>query len=82
MNRKLRGIEIPDCRELTDGVEVFSGNKAVGTLTSVAPSADGSGSIALSLLRHEVANGDEVQIHWNGQSIPAWARALPLDPTP
>lgn len=81
VNRHLRGVEIEGDRAVPNDAEVVSADKVVGRLSTIAGAPAGERSIALALLRREVAPGDDVIVRWNGESAKATVRDLPLDPT-
>ncbi|MDH3397940.1 MAG: hypothetical protein OEM81_08940, partial [Acidimicrobiia bacterium] len=58
--------------------EIFAGGSRVGRLTSVAESLTLRAPVGLALVRREVVPGSEVEVRWEGGSIPATVRQLPL----
>lgn len=73
VNRRLVGVLLDG--PVAPGAGVRSAGKAVGTITSAAPT-DGGGSIGLGILRREVAAGDAVEV--DGLTRPAVVVDLPF----
>lgn len=78
VNRHLRGIVMTRNVLPPDGAEVWNEERQLGVITSVTESLGVMAPIALSLLRHEAAPGDEVEIRWQDATTPAIVRELPL----
>ncbi len=62
------------------GAEVRSGDKAVGSLTSVARSVDLDAQVALAYVGRAVSPPADVDVVWEGGSARARVEALPLVP--
>ena len=80
VNRHLRGVVITRNVLPPEGAQVWSVERAVGTLTSVSESPGIGAPIGLAMLRREVTPGDEVVVRWEGGETPAIVRALPMSP--
>lgn len=78
VNRHLRGLAVTRNVLPPEGAEVWSGDREVGTITSVSESVFVGAPIGLALLRREVDPGDEVEIRWPETSTPAVVRDLPF----
>lgn len=78
VNRLLRGIVIQTNILPPETAEIFAGGSRVGRLTSVAESLTLRAPVGLALVRREVVPGSEVEVRWEGGSIPATVRQLPL----
>lgn len=78
VNRRLMGVRIGTNVIPPAGAQLVVGDRAVGALTSPAESLSLRCPVGLSLVRREVAAGDEVQIRWEGGSAPARVDDLPL----
>lgn len=74
VNRHLERIELSEGTPPPAGAGVFQGEAEVGVLTS--PVAAGHGSIGLSLVRREVAQGDTVQVRAGGSTWSGVVRPL------
>ncbi len=79
VNRHLRGLVVTDNLLPPRGAAVFSGDKEVGLVGSVAESLTLRAPVALALVRREVESGAAVEIRWEGGSVGATAGSLPLD---
>ncbi len=79
VNRRLRGIRLTTNVVPPLGAEVRSGERVVGTLTSVAESLELRAPIGLAMLRREVEAGTKVDLHWAGGSAAAIAHELPFE---
>jgi folate-binding protein YgfZ len=73
VNRSLRSVAVTRNLIPPEGAEVWAGGRLVGSLTSVSESS--TSPIGLGLLRREVGPGDEVEIRWEGGSVPGLVRA-------
>ncbi|HSJ26844.1 MAG TPA: glycine cleavage T C-terminal barrel domain-containing protein [Acidimicrobiia bacterium] len=78
VNRHLRGVAVTRNVIPPEGAVVWAGDREAGPITSVTESVFVGAPIALGLLRHEAAPGDEVEIRWEGGSVPAVVRELPF----
>lgn len=78
VNRHLRGLAVTRNVVPPEGAGVWSGDRQVGTITSVSESVFVGAPIGLSLIRREVEPGDEVEIRWDGGSTPAIVKSLPM----
>ncbi len=78
VNRSLRGLMLTTNVLPPPGAEVTSGGKPVGTFTSPSESLALRAPIGLSLLRREVAAGDEVVLGWGGGEAEAVVADLPM----
>lgn len=76
VNRHLRGLSITRNLLPPEGAAVYAGDREVGAITSVAEGP--LSPIGLALLRREVEPGDEVEVRWDGEGVPAIVRALPF----
>lgn len=78
VNRRLMGVKVATNVIPPSGAELISGDRVVGTLTSPAESLSLRCPVGLSLVRREVEAGSEVELRWNGETIPARVDDLPL----
>ncbi len=79
VNRHLRGLQLESNVLPPLGASVATGDRVVGTLTSLGESLELRAPIGLGLLRREVEPGDQVSIRWDGGSAVARVRELPFD---
>ncbi|MDF1594480.1 MAG: glycine cleavage T C-terminal barrel domain-containing protein [Acidimicrobiia bacterium] len=79
VNRRLRGLVVEENLLPPRGAAVFSGDREVGLVGSVAESLTLRAPVALALVRREVEIGAAVEIRWEGGSVGATAGNLPLD---
>ena len=75
--RRLRGVVVGDAAPPA-GASVVVGGKEVGTLTSVASSADGGGVVALAYVRRDVEPPTDAEVRWQGGTAAARVETLPL----
>jgi hypothetical protein len=78
VNRTLRGLEVRTNILPPEGAEVRRGEKMVGRITSVAESLLVGAPVGLSLVRRGSEPGSEVIVRWEGGSVPAVVRSLPM----
>jgi len=83
VNRRLAGVRIHTNTIPPDGAEIVSAGKVVGKLTSPSESLTLRSPIGLSLIRREVAAGDEVQVDWTfdgeQRTVVGSVHDLPMD---
>jgi folate-binding protein YgfZ len=79
VNRHLRGLVVNENVLPPANSEIFSGERAVGVVGTVAESLTRRAPVALALVRREVEPGTEVEIKWGGGSTMARVKTLPLD---
>jgi len=83
VNRWLAGIRILTNTVPPQGAEIASGGKIVGTFTSPSESLTLRSPIGLSLIRREVAPGDQVDVRWTFDGEPRTVvgsvHKLPMD---
>lgn len=77
VNSTLRGVFINGAVSMM-GARLTTPERDVGVVTSSAPAPDGSGTLGLSLVRHEVKNGSDVIATINGEEVAATVEALPF----
>lgn len=78
VNRLLRGVVIHENVLPPEGAELIDDDREVGTVTSVAESLTLRAPVALSLVRREVEPGNSVTVRWDGGSVSATLREVPL----
>lgn len=78
VNRHLRSLAVTRNVLPPEGAPVYEGERQVGVMTSVSESL--ASPVGLVLLRREVEVGAEVEIRWDGGSVPAVVRSAPLQP--
>jgi folate-binding protein YgfZ len=78
VNRVLRGVVIGANLLPPEGADVVAAGTPVGRLTSVSESITLRAPIGLALVRREVEPDTPVEIRWEGGSVPATVRRLPL----
>lgn len=76
VNRTLRRLAITRNLLPPEGAAVFSGDKEIGTITSVSENL--VSPIGMGLLRREIAADDEVAIRWADQDVPAIVAEEPV----
>ncbi len=79
VNQHLRGLVMQQNVLPPAGARVVSGERELGTLTSIGESLSLRAPVALALLRREAEPSDSVEVTWSGGSVPAVVRELPLD---
>ena len=79
VNRHLRGLVVTENILPPTGAEIFFDGKSVGAVGSVGESLTLRAPVALGLVRREVEPGTGVELRWEGGSVMATVRELPLD---
>lgn len=78
VNRHLRGLAVAENLIPPVGAVVEHDDAEVGRVTSVGESLRVGAPIALALIRREVEPNDRVSLVWDGGSVPAVVRDLPM----
>ena len=78
--RRLQGVVLGGDTVPPAGARVFSGEKDVGRLTSVAASPARPATLALAYVGRSVTPPADVTVTWDGGSVPARVEPLPLVP--
>lgn len=76
--RRLRGVVVEGAVVPPAGAALWSGDRSVGALTSVAWSPGRSSGVALAMVRREVGPPAEAQVRWEGGDAGARIEELPL----
>lgn len=76
--RRLLGVAVTRNLLPPEGAEVWTAERQVGALTSVAESLRVGAPVGLALLHRSVSPGDEVSIRWPGGEAPGVVKALPM----
>jgi folate-binding protein YgfZ len=76
--RRLQGVVLGGGAVPRPGARVFSGEKDVGRLTSVAPSPARPATLALAYVGRAVTPPADVMVRWDETSFPARVEPLPL----
>ena len=76
--RRLRGVVVGADVVPPAGAAVAAGDKDVGTLTSVAQSAELRAPVALAYVHRSLVPPAEVVLRWEGAEVPARVETLPL----
>jgi folate-binding protein YgfZ len=79
VNRQLRGVVVSENVLPPRGAEVIAGDRVVGRVGSVAESLELRAPIGLAMVRREIEPGAPVALRWDGGSVRAIVRELPLD---
>ncbi len=79
VNRHLRGVKLGSNVLPPSGAELWSGDRPVGAVSTVAESLELRAPVALALVRREVEPGETVEVRWEGGTAPAQVLELPLD---
>lgn len=79
VNRRLVGLVVGTNVVPPVGAGVVHDGEERGTVTSVGESLTLRAPIAMAMVRREAADGDPVEIVWDGGSAPAVVGSLPLD---
>ncbi len=77
VNRYLRLLRLDGDAVPSAGTEVVVDGKVVGAITSAAAGPDGTGVVALAMLRHEVEPPATVDVRADGGARSAAVEALP-----
>ena len=78
VNQRLVGLRLGTNLLPPVGCEVMTATRPVGTVTSVGESLDLRAPVALGMVRREAADGDLVDLTWEGGSAAATVVALPM----
>jgi folate-binding protein YgfZ len=79
VNRHLRGFVVAASVLPPVGANLMSGQKSVGTVSSVTESLTMRSPIGLAMVRREILLGTELRLEWEGGSVLATVTELPFD---
>lgn len=78
VNKRIVGLVMESGATPPLGAAVLSSGESAGDVTSVAESVQLDATIALATVRHQVPDGAEVQIRWQGGEVSATLHELPI----